>query len=59
MFALGMQIDKSANVSVANDNGSVIFPCPKCGEEDIVRSMNSRQIVVKYTCSKCGFEGPN
>ena len=54
-----MKMDTAANVSVANDNGAVVFPCPECGKEEIVRSMNSREIVVKYTCSKCGFEGPN
>ncbi|MFT4250206.1 MAG: zinc finger domain-containing protein [Candidatus Woesearchaeota archaeon] len=54
-----MKMDTTANVSVANDNGAVSFPCPACGEEVITRSMSSRQIVVKYTCSKCGFEGPN
>lgn len=54
-----MKVDKAANVSVANDDGSVMFPCPQCGEEAVVRSKHSRQIVTKYVCSKCGFEGPN
>ena len=54
-----MKTDKAANVSVANDDGSVQFPCPKCGETNIVRSMHSRQIVVQYTCDECGFVGPN
>lgn len=54
-----MKYDSSTNKSIANDVGSVQFPCPQCGEEMIVRSKNARQIVTKYTCSKCGFEGPN
>ncbi len=43
--------------SVANDGGSVRFPCPKCGKE-IVRTQNEREIVAAYTCG-CGFTGPN
>lgn len=54
-----MKVDESANVSIANDDGSVMFPCPKCGETQIVRSKHSRQIVTKYVCNECGFEGPN
>lgn len=54
-----MKVDKAANISVANDDGSVMFPCPQCGKEVVVRSKHSRQIVTKYVCSKCGFEGPN
>jgi predicted RNA-binding Zn-ribbon protein involved in translation (DUF1610 family) len=42
--------------SIANDVGSVRFPCPVCGEL-IVRSKNARQNGAKYTCV-CGFEGP-
>jgi predicted RNA-binding Zn-ribbon protein involved in translation (DUF1610 family) len=45
--------------SIANDSGSVSFPCPKCTEVEIVRSKSERQNVVKYTCEKCGFSGPN
>ncbi len=54
-----MKMDNASNQSVANDAGSVQFPCPDCGEETIVRSRHSREIVVRYTCSKCGFTGPN
>ena len=50
--------DTATGVSLANDGGSVEFPCPKCGET-IYRSTESRSICIKYTCPKCGFEGPN
>ena len=49
----------STKVNVSNDNGTVIFKCPSCGKADIVRSKNAREVVVKYTCPECGFEGPN
>jgi len=39
--------------------GSVIFPCPKCGETEIVRTFHAREIATKYVCQKCEFEGPN
>ncbi len=42
----------------ANTHGSVTFPCPVCGEK-IIRTRNEREIVAKYVCPKCGFEGPN
>lgn len=48
----------SSKKRIANVAGSVQFPCPGCGET-IVRSKDARQIAAKYTCSKCGFEGPN
>lgn len=44
---------------VTNDKGSATFPCPGCGEVTIVRTRNERENVVKYTCPKCGFTGPN
>jgi predicted RNA-binding Zn-ribbon protein involved in translation (DUF1610 family) len=44
---------------VTNDKGSVSFPCPNCGEAIIVRTRSERENVVKYTCPKCGFTGPN
>ncbi|MFW5746175.1 MAG: zinc finger domain-containing protein, partial [Nanoarchaeota archaeon] len=44
--------------NIANDDGSVEFPCPKCGTM-IARSRHERAIVAKYSCPKCGFEGPN
>jgi len=41
------------------DPGSVKFPCPKCGKYEIVRPKKERQIVIKYKCPNCEFEGPN
>ncbi len=56
-----MEAKKSTatGTSVVNDKGSVSFPCPACGEAEIVRTKSERQNVVKYTCPKCGFTGPN
>ncbi|HIH24697.1 TPA: RNA-binding protein [Candidatus Woesearchaeota archaeon] len=45
--------------SITNTTGSVRFLCPKCNEQEIVRSRNERETVAKYTCVKCGFIGPN
>ena len=49
----------SCRKRVANDVGSVMFPCPFCGKTKIIRCKHCRQIVVKYKCDECGFEGPN
>ncbi len=54
-----MKIDTSSHMSIANDVGSVQFPCPNCLKVTIVRSLFSRKIVAVYKCSECGFEGPN
>lgn len=43
---------------IANSQGSVSFPCPKCGKETIVRSGHARAIAAVYTCPACTFEGP-
>jgi predicted RNA-binding Zn-ribbon protein involved in translation (DUF1610 family) len=45
--------------NVANDNGSVSFLCPGCQKQLVVRSRHERSIVAPYTCSECGFVGPN
>ncbi|MBU0471360.1 MAG: DUF1610 domain-containing protein [Nanoarchaeota archaeon] len=54
-------IDKcnSCKKVLTNDTGSVSFLCPKCGKHTIIRCKNCRQIVAKYSCPGCGFEGPN
>ncbi len=44
---------------VANLRGSVRFPCPSCGKQDIVRSPTCRTLATRYHCNQCGFEGPN
>ncbi|MFH1376113.1 MAG: zinc finger domain-containing protein [Candidatus Woesearchaeota archaeon] len=36
----------------------VIFKCPNCLKEDIVRCRECRVKAIKYICD-CGFEGPN
>ena len=53
------KICNATNVRIANDRGSVIFKCPSCQDADIIRSTKAREIVAKYVCPKCGFEGPN
>ena len=49
----------STGKSITNDRGSVIFDCPGCGKQKIIRSYGSRQISAQYTCPECGFVGPN
>ncbi len=49
----------SCKESITNKPGSVNFKCPKCGKAEIVRCKNCREIVAKYKCPECGFEGPN
>jgi predicted RNA-binding Zn-ribbon protein involved in translation (DUF1610 family) len=49
----------SCNKRVTNDPGTVVFKCPNCGEAVIVRCSHCREVVAKYKCPKCGFEGPN
>ncbi|MFC1697487.1 zinc finger domain-containing protein [Nanoarchaeota archaeon] len=49
----------SCKVKLANLTGSVKFKCPKCGEFEIIRCKHCRDIVAKYKCAACGFEGPN
>ncbi|MFH1212039.1 MAG: zinc finger domain-containing protein [Candidatus Woesearchaeota archaeon] len=44
---------------LTNDRGSAVFLCPSCSKGTICRSRKARDIVIKYKCSECGFEGPN
>jgi predicted RNA-binding Zn-ribbon protein involved in translation (DUF1610 family) len=44
--------------NIANDPGSVVFPCPMCATT-IVRSKHARATVAPYKCTKCEFVGPN
>ncbi|HJJ28118.1 MAG TPA: zinc finger domain-containing protein [Methanocorpusculum sp.] len=39
------------------ERGATEFKCPDCGET-IYRCASCRHQSVKYTCPKCGFEGP-
>jgi len=60
-FLLGKMdlICNSCKTRIANQPGSVVFPCPKCGKYQIVRCYRCRRAAVKYKCPECGFEGPN
>lgn len=44
---------------VTNLEKTARFMCPKCGKYEIVRCGHCREIVAKYRCPGCGFEGPN
>lgn len=52
-------ICSSCKTKLSNIRGSVIFKCPNCGGEEIIRCLHCREIAARYTCSKCGFSGPN
>ena len=54
-----IKYDTATNTSLSNDIGSTSFPCPKCGKYTINRTRKAREIVIKYKCPECGFEGPN
>ena len=43
---------------IVNEPASITFKCPKCGESEISRSKNARELSKEYTCPKCGFVGP-
>ncbi|PIN75404.1 RNA-binding protein [Candidatus Woesearchaeota archaeon CG10_big_fil_rev_8_21_14_0_10_36_11] len=53
------KICSSCKKRIVNDKGSVIFMCPKCSQQEIVRCATCRSIATKYTCHQCGFVGPN
>ncbi len=36
----------------------VVFKCPKCGKQEIVRCLKCKKLAVPYICEKCGFVGP-
>jgi len=43
---------------IINERGSVSFKCPACGDAEISRSRNARELSKEYKCPKCGFVGP-
>jgi hypothetical protein len=49
----------SCKKRITNEQGSVRFPCPKCGKYEIIRCKHCREIVSKYHCPACDFTGPN
>jgi len=52
------QLCVSCKKEITNDPGSVIFICPACDKNKIIRCKSCREICAKYTC-ECGFTGPN
>ncbi|MFA6089103.1 MAG: zinc finger domain-containing protein [Candidatus Woesearchaeota archaeon] len=49
----------SCKKQITNDKGAAVFNCPNCGKTKVIRCTKCRQIVSKYTCTACGFTGPN
>ncbi len=58
MSKMQAKVCNSTKKRIDNDTGAVCFPCPGCGESEIVRSSEARANALKYTCA-CGFVGPN
>ena len=52
-----MYVCNTCGTALLPKDGSVVFPCPICGEK-IARCWRCRSIGRKYVCKKCGFEGP-
>jgi hypothetical protein len=45
---------------IDNDKGGATrFLCPSCGKYEITRCKHCREIVAKYNCPECQFNGPN
>ncbi len=49
----------SCKKKVTNIKGTTVFQCPNCTKTEIVRCRDCRKIAARYTCSECGFSGPN
>ncbi len=49
----------SCKTKITNDKGTARFQCPSCGKYEIIRCINCRKTVAKYTCPNCNFTGPN
>ena len=49
---------KTCGVSLMGQEAFVKFPCPKCGEEEIIRCKKCKTLSAPYKCKKCGFIGP-
>jgi len=50
-----MKVCVSTGANVVNQNGTVSFPCAKCGTA-LTRSGFARTNSIKYEC-KCGYRG--
>lgn len=59
MDVINMTKCLTCKVSLINNKGAVKFLCPNCGKYEITRCGKCREIVAKYKCPECGFEGPN
>ncbi|MFT4312398.1 MAG: zinc finger domain-containing protein [Candidatus Woesearchaeota archaeon] len=54
-----MKTQQALKEELLNNTGSVQFTCPNCLKGKIIRTKNNRQIMARYTCTECGFVGPN
>ena len=36
----------------------VLFKCPSCGKDAIIRCKHCREISNEYKCETCAFQGP-
>lgn len=48
----------TCKAAVPKGTGYSRFPCPSCGETEVVRCDRCKALVNRYKCAKCGFEGP-
>lgn len=49
----------SCKKRISNSEGTARFKCPNCSKFEIIRCMHCRELVAKYKCPECKFEGPN
>ena len=49
----------SCKKNVANSSGTARLKCTNCSKTEIIRCLHCREIVAKYVCHECNFEGPN
>lgn len=48
----------TCRIRLIGQENFVKFPCPSCGEFTVVRCSRCKRLSNRYTCPKCGFEGP-
>ncbi|MBI4009588.1 MAG: RNA-binding protein [Candidatus Aenigmarchaeota archaeon] len=48
----------TCNVNTLVKTNFIRFNCPDCGQAEIVRCANCKNLSSKYSCSKCKFLGP-
>jgi len=53
------EVCSSCKTDISNDIGNIKFKCPSCLKQTIIRCKHCREIVSKYKCPECNFEGPN